>query len=319
MVNYNYRYILLSAWAICFSFLLSYAQPSVKTSVDKNEILIGEHLKVKIEASISPGIAQMDWLTIPDSLPHFEVIEKSKIDSTFSNGQVTSMLQTITFTSFDSGKWVLPSFKIHFSQSGKPAVSSVMTDSLLINVSFSLSDSTSQIRDIKPIKEVEVDFPIWYWIAVALSVLVLVALLIWLYRRWKRRATTSLFQAKLPPYEEAMQELEKLKQFNLSNPDEVKTYHTKLAGILKRYLSRKSNINYMNKTTGEILIQVTEQIGDKATQTSLAASLRCGDAVKFAKFVPDWAESKNSSSSIKAAIDAIQQNAILQKPINPSR
>ena len=43
-----------------------------------------------------------------DSLPHFEFLNKQKIDTT-NTGTGTVLSQVIRITSFDSGHWVIPS------------------------------------------------------------------------------------------------------------------------------------------------------------------------------------------------------------------
>ena len=99
----------------CFAFLLSAAQPVVKTTVDKNKILIGQQFTVHVKANFSGDDYYIKWVKLPDSLQHFELIEKSKIDSVFTNEKLSGLSQSFTFTSFDSGKWIFPSFKINFS------------------------------------------------------------------------------------------------------------------------------------------------------------------------------------------------------------
>ena len=81
-----------------------------------------------------------------------------------------------------------------------------------------------------------------------------------------------------------------------------------LVGTLlsKRYYSRKSGTDMMNKTTGEILLTM-QQYNDNGFLSKLAEALRCGDAVKFAKFLPDADDSTGSLVRIREAIRYLEQ------------
>src|SRR5947209_9130353 len=98
-------------YVLFFFFLLvclhSMAQKgsSVTASVDKSSILIGQPLQLTLEATFSNTHTPV-FLTI-DSLPHFEILNRSKIDTQLINGQ-TILKQTLTLTSWDSGAWLLP-------------------------------------------------------------------------------------------------------------------------------------------------------------------------------------------------------------------
>ncbi len=307
MDNWKMRIFYLTAVMACFSFLLSNAQPLVKTSVDKSEILIGGQFKLTIEASLLPEAYKINWPVIPDSFPHFEVISRSRMDSLYSDNRLSGLVQTLTLTSFDSGKWVLPSFLINMVPVKDGTTYNYFTDSVPVTVSFSTSDTTNQLRDIKPIREVETFNPMWYWIGAGVLLVALIIFLIWFYRYWKKNKGPIPFQTKTSPYDEAMKELENLKAYNLSGPEEIKIVHTRLGEILKRYLSRRQNNNYLNKTTGDILILLRDQYLDKDMPAKAAASLRCGDAVKFAKYSPPSYESEECMQSIKEVIQTIQQ------------
>ena len=301
------RKVLLTVVFSCQAFLLTYAQqPVVKASVDKSDILIGEQFKLKIQTSFSGDDFFIKWVTIPDSILHFELIEKSKIDSTFKNEHLSGLSQTFTFTSFDSGKWNFPSFNVNFNPLKNDTTLSVLTDSLPINVSFSVTDTTSTLKDIKTIRGVEVINPVWYWVGGAVLLLLLSGLAYWLYQRSKKNKKSDTEPSKLSPYEEAMQELEGLKQYDLSTPKEVQQYHVKLINILRRYLSRKESNDYQNKTTGDILLAINNNYRDKEVLTKTATALRFSDAVKYAKYFPTANDSKANQQTIKEAIDLIE-------------
>jgi len=313
------RMIFLTAIVVVFSFLLSHGQPVLKTSVDKSEILIGDQFKLKVEVG---GIEEGDKIKlpiIPDSIQHFEVINRSKIDSIYNNSRLNGVSQTFTFTSFDSGKWVLPSFLVNVDPIKDDTTYNFFTDSVPLTVSFSLSDTTNQLKDIKPIREADTFNPIWYWVGAGVLLLALVIFLIWFYRYWKRNKASVPFTSKVSPYDEAMKELAGLKGYDLTLSEEIRKLHIKLGDILKRYLSRRQNTGYLNKTTSDILILLNDQSLDKELLEKAASSLRCSDAVKFAQYLPPVTESEICLVAIKEVINnlQIQTQNIKPQSINP--
>jgi hypothetical protein len=308
----------LTAIMACFTFLLSYAQPSLKTTVDKNEILIGDQFKLKIEIKDIAEGYKITLPVIPDSLSHFEVVNRDKIDSSYQDKKLSGISQTITLTSFDSGKWVLPSFLVNVDPLKDDTTYNFFTDSVPVTVSFSLSDTTSVIRDIKPIREADTVNVIWYWIGAGVLLAALIIFLIWFYKYWRKNKIDVPFKSKVSPYDEAMKELDKLKALNISSPEEIRVAHIKLGEILKRYLTRKQNTSYLNKTTSEILISLSEQAVDKEMLAKVASSLRCSDAVKFAKYLPPTNETAESMVSIKEVISQIHKQTTIDKPQKPN-
>jgi hypothetical protein len=142
----------------------------------------------------------------------------------------------------------------------------------------------------------------------------LVLLLIWVYRYWKKNKVAAPPAAKATPYEEALKELGNLRSYNLTLPPEIKIVHTRLSEILKRYLSRTEKGNYLNRTTGDILMLLRDRYPSEITITRAAATLRCGDAVKFAKYLPPVNESEECLQSAKEAIDEIHRQIEHSKP-----
>ncbi len=308
MVIRKMQKILLTVATSCLTFLLSFAQPVVKTTIDKNEILIGQQFKLKVQATFSDDDYFIKWINIPDSLQHFELVEKSKIDSIFTNQKLSGLLQTFTLTSFDSGKWIFPAFNINFNLAKGDTAINLFTDSVPVIVSFSIADTTSTLKDIKAIKEVEVFNPFWYWVAGGGLMVLLLILVYWWYRIKKKNKKPELTVSKLSPFEEAMEAMNTLKTFNLSIPKDVQQYHIKLIEIYRNYLSRKEDKDYSNKTTGDILMAIKTNYSSKEVLNKSATAMRFSNAVKFAKYIPPVSDSEGNQQLIKDAIGLIESS-----------
>lgn len=294
------------AWAGIAAFFSFYSPlclgQRIETVTDKKDILIGEQIQYKVKASFPAGAFRVNWFSLPDSVAHFEVVDKSRVDSSAENGS-TILQQTITFTSFDSGSWDTPSFLIDFDPVKDDTTLHLFTDPVTINVSYSPPDSTGQLRDIKPIIEVKTGPDYWNIILRSAVVFILIIIVIALIKRFRKKKPEPVFKESLSPYNEALKELKSLEKFNLQLTGEVKQYHTKLAGIFKKYLSRKQNKNLLTKTTGDLLIRMAEGGIAADNLSKLATALRCTDAVKFAKYMPLPGESEDCKQRIRETID----------------
>ena len=288
------------------SFVLHAQSPGLATLVNKQNILIGEPLHYNVQARLPLNAYKVTWPNIPDSIAHFEVIERHKIDSAESNGMLY-LKQSITLTSFDSGVRTIPPFVVSFNPLRGGPDFNLLTDSIRINVSFSPMDSIKPFHDIKTIIGVKDEWPLWMWIAAALSLLLLIFLIYHLFKSLRKKKPKALFTSKLSPLEEAIQSLSELQKQQLLSKGEVKEFHSGLSEIFKRYISRKTDSNLLTLTSGEVLIRLNEMQISKEIVGLAANNLRMADAVKFAKYIPGKMESEEAFGNTKKAIQQIDQ------------
>ena len=308
--------VLCTGLTTCFSFYapIGFSQ-TIQSFTDKKDILIGEQISLKIKAILPTGTSQLSkWITIPDSIPHFDIVETSKVDTIDYKDNSKAVEQTITFTSFDSGKWVFPPLSVEFTNAQGQPVQKFQTDSFLVNVSYSPPDSTNQLRDIKPIMDVSItDYTLYYIIGGILLLLIIIYLLIRYFKK-NRKTKPDRSASNLSPYDEAMQEIGNLANYNLVNAEELKIYHTKLSAIFKNYLGRKQKKNLFNRTTGDLLIRTAEHSMSPENISNLATALRCTDAVKFAKYLPLSTVSEDCKQKITETIILTEQQTTNNKP-----
>jgi hypothetical protein len=304
-IKKKHRNLMHLGLTICFSFFLQLAFcQKLQTITDKKDILIGEQIKLTLKAPLN-GLNK--WIVLPDSIPHFEIVEAAKPDTINFKDDSKAIEQTITITSFDSGSWVFPPLPVEFDGVGGQPSQTVNTDSFLVNVAYAPADSTNQLRDIKPIMKVSLLDLFWVYMAGGILVLLIIIYLLYRYFKKKKKDAPAQPVSKLSPYDEAIAELKNLSLFNLQDAADIKRYHIRLADIFKNYLGRKQNKNLFNKTAGELLVNIKE-LGLPAENISeLATALRCTDAVKFAKYLPLSNESEDCRQKIAAAITLIER------------
>ena len=279
------------------------AQPKPTVIADKVEILIGEQFKIKLSASFTTDNFNANGFALPDSIKHFEIIEKSAVDSSITNG-VKTISQTVTLTSFDSGIWAVPKISL---LTKNPAGYS---DSILIKVGFD-PIKIDELNDIKPIEEVTVNTKWIYWALGALTLVSLLAFIIFLYKTKfgkEEKPEEEIIVSKVPPLEEAMDALNKLRKRNITHKEEAKLLHADLTNVFKRYILRANGVNTMKSTTGEILVQLKDNLIQQTQLSVLADALRLNDAVKFASYFPSATETSAAIDQVENFIQQLNQN-----------
>ena len=292
--------IILLTLCTCLNQTLQAQQVSVKATVDRTTILIGEPIKLNLEASVPTGTA-FKWFKT-DTIPHFDIVEQGKPDSTAdANSRVYK--QQLIITSFDSGYWTIPAFVL---QSGRKRFK---TDTFNINVTFSPADTSRDYHDIKDIIKVDnPGNPYIPWIIAAVTLVALIALIYFL-RKKKPAKPAGPPVSKLSPFEEATQSLEALRKENLPGKGEVKQYYTRLNDILRWYVYRRFDISSLEKTNEELIMQLRQTRLPQNDYTTLAQALRMADFVKFAKYTPSAVDQEETYQVIKNSISRLEATA----------
>ena len=277
------------------SILLSYsagAQPVTLSAVaDKHKILIGEPLKLEVTATAPRSVA-VQWPAI-DSIYHFEILHRSEIDTQLSGSDV-AFKRVYTLTSWDSGRWQLPSFHTTGSNKTKP---------LPIEVAYTPFDPKQDYHDIKDILDVKPPARItWYWYVIGA---VLLLLLFWLlFPQRRRKETEEVPLSAEAVYKEAMKRLEQLKKQQTNA--EAKGYYTALIDIFREYLYKRKNMQSFSKTTEDLAHQVKSLQMPAADYQALVPVLQLSDMVKFAKYQPQPDETKTAWETIRKSIVTIE-------------
>ena len=281
--------------------------PSVKASVDQANILIGGQLHYKVSTSMPDNTYRLSWFNVTDTIGHFQVVKENKIDSTNPNGNI-AFSQEITLTCFDSGRQVIPPLVINMETLQGDSSFNLITDSIPIQVSYSPIDSVATFHDIKSIIEVKKEWAWWWWAILGVALILLFFWIRFLIKFLKKKKEPDIFKSKLSPYDEAMQSLQELDKEQLLQNNEVKTYHTRLTDIFKRYISRKTKMYKMHLTSDEMLMELGDFNLSKEQLSAFANCIRMGNAVKFAKFIPSQQESETCLQQVRATITEVNKN-----------
>lgn len=255
-------------------------QASLRATVNKDRLLIGEQVKLDIACKLPAGASISGWINLPDTFNHLEILDRSPVDSSLE-GALKTYHQSFTLTGFDSGVWVVPPVALI---ADKQKISSAPLSLAVVPVH--LTDSS--YHDIRDIIDVPAEqTPWWYWVAGALLI-ILAGVLVWLWMRTRKRPPSlpTPVEASGSPLEEALQQLRELKRAGYIERGEWKLYYSTLTGVFKNYNERKYRSGFPQKTSDEILVALHQRL-PKDLISGLAGTLRVADAVKFAKYRPE--------------------------------
>lgn len=266
------------------------AQVSVSSS--SRNIFIGEQFTLTF--SFSKKVGEIDPAIFRfDSIPHFEVIKKSLLDST-RTGERLIYSQNILLTSFDTGRWIIPP---QVFQAGKRKY---MSDTISVSV-LPAALKSNAYYDIHEILTVPEPASVFRKALLITGVLLSIGLLIFfISRRKKKRSETS--SVKKDPYVAALSALDKLNKQN----NDVAFFYTALYSIYRTYLTGLLGVELAGKTTGELILQMKSEL-DEHDFFLVANVLRMADAVKFAKYSSSPEEVQSSLQTIRTAIDLIHE------------
>ena len=284
------RNILFPLLIMAFCGVENYAfaqQTLIDVKIDSAAILIGEQTKLHLTLTTDKD-KQVQVLIPADTLMRgVEVLERSKPDTTWIENDRMLVKQDVLITSFDSSLYLLP-----------PVLAIDGRDTILSNqVALKVStvpvnvDKPEEFADIKDVWKPPFVWSDYYpWIIGILAVLLLMALAYYIVKRIRERKSLIPFaqpeKPKLPPYEQAIKELDEIKQSKLWQQGKEKEYFTSITDTLRRYLVDRFGINAMEKTSAEILDSVKGIDDIVPAFEKLEQVLKLADFVKFAKFRP---------------------------------
>lgn len=272
-------------------FLLVFFRPGysqgLSVSVDKQSILIGEQIKLSLEATV-PASGGASWLVI-DTIPHFEIMNRSGIDSQLVQNRL-KLKQVLTLTSWDSGNWKIPPLAWGGSRSG----------AIPVSVRFTPMDTSQPYHDIHDVLPVKTERPSnWWWYVIGIILLIALFMLFFPGEKVKKEPPPFAME---DVYRNALQRLSKL------DPQrEPRVVYTDMINIFREYLFKRKNIQSYSKTTEGIAVQIRDLNLPEAQYRPLLGVLQLSDMVKFARYQPSTSETQEAIEVIKNNIVSIEQ------------
>lgn len=277
---------------------------TVDATIDSLQILIGEQAKIKLQVSLDTDKRAIFPIFTDTLIRGVEIIDVAKPDTQLLNdGRRSLITQEYTVTSFDSALYYLPPMKVIVDS--KPYLSKA----LALKV-YSIPVDTlhpDQFFGPKTVMQAPFAWEDWY-VAIACVLLFAPLLLLLIYLVKRIRDNKPIIrkvkvEAKLPPHQLAIQEIERIKNEKVWQKGLSKEYYTELTDAIRTYIKNRFAFNALEMTSTEIIDKLLE-MEDKEAIKDLRELFLTADLVKFAKHNPMMNE---NDANLINAIDFVNE------------
>ncbi len=261
-------------------------RPLIDVSIDSAAILIGE--QTVLHLTVTADQDRPVQVIIPNDtlMAGVELLNLSKADSTQIENNRLVIKQDLLITSFDSALYLLPPLKVI------DGVDTVYSNQVALKVSTLPvnAENPEEYFDIKQVWKPPFVWADYLPILLGILLILLLAAAAWYgWKRWKEQKSLIPFkkeEPKLPPHEQAIKELDAIREQKLWQQGLSKAYYTQITETLRRYIDGRFGINAMEMTSGEILDLIRQNDEAKPLYENLRQILSLADFVKFAKMNP---------------------------------
>jgi len=215
------------------------------------------------------------------------------------NGKPYSLRASLIVSPFEEGEYQLPQIPV-LRQDGSGAPDTLLFEAQSLDVKTIPVDTASfQTHELKP----QITYPITFKevmpkVAIALGVIFLIAALVWLLSRRKKKVSELIH--KDPPHIVALRELDKYRSEKLWAPEKQKYFYSGITDALKTYIDARFGVDAPEMTTAELFAALK---GEKDLTPELYAETKAlfelADFVKFAKF---HASEEDSAKALPVAV-----------------
>lgn len=264
-----------------------YAQRTlIDVSIDHSAILIGEQTMLHLTITSNPDNPVIPIFPVDTLMRGVEVLAYAKADSSLIENNRLVVKQDILITSFDSALYLLPPFQLI---EGMDTISSNQVALKVSSVPVDV-ENPDEFYDIKTVWKPPFVWADYYPLIFGILLfLLLICAIVYIIKRLKNKKSIlplKKSEPKLPPHQQALLELDEIKQKKLWQQGRIKDYYTAVTDTLRRYIEDRFGENAMEMTSGEILEIIRRENDADSVYESLKQILQLSDLVKFAKWNP---------------------------------
>ena len=259
----------------------------VDVRIDSAAILIGEQTALHLTVTTAKDKPVRILIPTDTLMKGVEILSVSAPDSTLIENDKLVIKQNLLLTSFDSSLYLLPPLKV------VDGMDTIQSNQVALKVSTVPVhvDKPEEFYDIKEIWKAPFVLADYYAIIYGvLLTLFLICVVVYIVQRLRKKQSSLPFAAasapKLPPYEQAIKELDSIKKMKLWQQGLNKEYYTALTETVRKYIVDRFGVNAMEMTSAEILDMLSKEEIVVPVYDRLKQILLLADYVKFAKIHP---------------------------------
>lgn len=264
----------------------------LRASVDRNTATTGDLITYEVVIERDPEV-EVEFADPGVDIAGFRIVDLGREPSeTLSSGRILER-RWYQLRADLVGSYTLPALSASY---GEPSGDGgdLETPEISVEVESVLPEDGSEvtdIRDIKPLRRIETERQ-WLWWLVGVAAALALAGAWWWWRRRRLRDGSGAREApRIPPYDLAIRELERLRRTDFSNLRELRRYYFAVSSVVRTYVEGRFGMNATDLTTEEILgrLDVLGRL-DPMQARRLERFLIATDRVKFAAHRPGLEE-----------------------------
>lgn len=273
------------------------AQQTFKGMADKKQYMVGDPIEYKFSL---PKTNKTLNLTSDFQFSDTLQLVFNKVDTTEDK-----INYTYTFSSFVEGMVKLPEFQFYEANKITPLYN---IESPMVDIQMPAIDTTT--IEVKPLKTImKIPLTLKEIIPFSIGGIVLVGIVVSIiyFIRHKKKRPKNLQpkpEVVIPEDEEALNNLNRLKQARLLETGQEKQHYIALSEILWQYLYRRFDVNAFEMTTSQIMKNMQQKEATQSDKDKLNNIFSTSDMVKFAKYIPD---TKTNLTILQDSEDFVKQ------------
>ena len=268
---------------------------------ERDSVLIADQLRYGFDLQQVEEGTRFGFPQIKDTLmTNIRIVENWTMDTVKVRKQkkgqprLLDLRAGMTITSFDEGIYILPPLAVQRLSNDGVVDTLVFEPQRLEVKTMPVDTATFTPHDIKG----QMTYPVTFrevapWVAGGLVLAGLLALVVWLVAKYRRRNDPEYIH-KDPPHIVALRKLDKYRGNAMWAPDKQKGFYSGITDALREYISERYGISAMEMTTAEIFADMKATDAPKELLNELKDLFERADFVKFAKYVA--ADDDNASA-----------------------
>ncbi len=262
---------------------------------------VGDDITFTLEVECDPSL-KVDFTSALEELKKqtaFELKETGKIKEK-KKWKNKSISQSLIFKTWVDGTQYIP--KLTFKYGKEKTDKELTIGSALVRFKSLLNSVENDIRDITSPIVIPASVRLRPWF-IGFGIVLILSLLIFGIIKWVKRPKEEKIKV-LPPWEEALTELQELSSLGLLEKNQVKEYYVRLSDIFRHYLEKQFHLMAPERTTEEFIkLMQQSTVFTELHRTLIRDFLAECDLVKFAKNEPDLTKTDQGTQMVKSFIE----------------
>jgi hypothetical protein len=283
------------------SFTLN-AQKTMSISSDKQQLIIGDPLSVKINVTygLEENISFPSFKQIIGDSP-FELLKTVSTDTILLDNGEKQFIRELLLTSFEPGQYTLGPVKFPVTNNQTP-FDSISSNTIQIKVlPLAMKKDSSEIKPIRDIWNENKNWQDWLpLIYILCGLFILFLIVLWLRKRRKIKIITPEVPLEIvSPVKEALEKMNWLSKQNFLEQKDFVNYHYELGVIFRAFLEKQYEVNLLDLPTAEVLEKIQHLPLASLLSEKMITWMKTVDLVKFAKYEPTYSFHEEAFQEVK--------------------